>query len=349
MNAFQFNKSNPIRIAIIGCGKISAKHLAAIKEYAADLKLVGFVENNTERLKEMEAQLNICGYQNISELVEFSKPDVAVLCTPSGLHAQQTIELANFGKHVIVEKPMAVCIDDATAMINACEFNNVYLFVVKQVRHNPALRLLKQALLSKRFGKIYFVNINVFWARPQSYYDEAEWRGTKKMDGGAFMNQAIHYIDLLIWLFGPVQNVQAIMGTLGRNIEVEDTGTLNLRWPSGMMGSMNVSMLTYPDNFETSITVLGEYGTVKIGGVSADKILEWSFADQNNDEAMTNEINQQIPAMIKSGHTHFYKNIIETLRGRAAPESDGREGIKSLKLLAAAYQSAADHFVEIDI
>jgi len=339
-------KENLIRIAVMGCGKISAKHFSAIAAHSADLKLVGFVENNAQQLTTIEDRLNIPGYQNPSELIQSTNPDIVTLCTPSGLHAEQTVQLANLGKHVITEKPMAVCVKDAIEMINTCERNQVYLFVVKQIRHNPAFRLLKQAVKENRFGKIYFVNVNVFWARPQSYYDAATWRGTKNMDGGALMNQAIHYIDLLLWLFGAIQNVQAIMGTLGRNVEVEDTATLNLRWQSGMIGSMNVSMLAYLDNLETSITVLGELGTVKIGGVSGDKILEWRFADERDD---INDVNVKMSEVSKTGHYYFYKNVIETLRGQSTPESDGKEGLKSLKFLDAAYRSAvSNHHIEIE-
>jgi UDP-N-acetyl-2-amino-2-deoxyglucuronate dehydrogenase len=169
-------------------------------------------------------------------------------------------------------------------MVHACDEAGVHLFVVKQNRRNPTLQLVKRAVEKKRFGRIYMVTINVFWTRPQSYYDSASWRGTWEFDGGAFMNQASHYVDLLDWLIGPVESVQAYTATLARNIQVEDTGVVSIRWRTGALGSMNVTMLTYPKNLEGSITIIGENGTVKVGGVAVNKIEHWAFADTDPDD-----------------------------------------------------------------
>ena len=158
---------------------------------------------------------------------------------------------------------MATRWSDGIKMVNACDKAKVKLFVVKQNRYQPALQLLKEAIKKQRFGRIYLANLNVFWTRPQTYYDQAKWRGTWEFDGGAFMNQASHYVDLLDWLIGPVQSVHAMMATLAINMEAEDTGVLNIRWRSGTLGSMNVTMLTYPKNLEASLTLLGEKGSVK--------------------------------------------------------------------------------------
>ena len=191
---------------------------------------------------------------------------MVILATPSGLHAPQTIEAAEAGRHVVTEKPMATRWSDGKAMVQACDQAGVRLFVVKQNRLNATIQLLKRAMDKKRFGQIYMVNVNVFWNRPQEYYDSARWRGTWEFDGGAFMNQASHYVDLLDWLVGPVECVHAFTATLARRIEVEDTGVANVRWRSGALGSINVTMLTYPKNLEGSITIIGERGTVRVGG-----------------------------------------------------------------------------------
>jgi UDP-N-acetyl-2-amino-2-deoxyglucuronate dehydrogenase len=202
------------------------------------------------------------------------------------------------------------------------------------------LQLLKQAIDKNRFGRIYMVNVNVFWTRPQSYYDQVPWRGTWEYDGGAFMNQASHYVDLLVWLFGPVQSVHAMMGTLARQIETEDSGVLNLRWRSGALGSMNVTMLAYPQNLEGSITVLGEKGTVKIGGLAVNQIETWQFADEQPEDSTINAANEATTKAYGLGHPLYYQQIIEVMRGLDKAQVSGREGLKSLELLVAAYLSA---------
>jgi UDP-N-acetyl-2-amino-2-deoxyglucuronate dehydrogenase len=265
-----------------------------------------------------------------------------VLATPSGLHARQVTEAAQAGLHVMTEKPMATRWADGLAMVKACDEARVRLFVVKQNRRNRTLQLLRQALQAGRFGRLYMVTVNVFWARPQSYYDSAAWRGTWEFDGGAFMNQASHYIDLLDWLIGPVESVMAYTGTLARHIEVEDTGVAALRWRNGAMGSVNVTMLTHPKNLEGSITVLGEHGSVRVGGVAVNKIEHWEFAEPHEMDAGVGDASYQTTSVYGFGHPLYYDNVINTLRGDAVAETDGREGLKSLELLIAMYRSARD-------
>jgi UDP-N-acetyl-2-amino-2-deoxyglucuronate dehydrogenase len=186
------------------------------------------------------------------------------------------------------------------------------------------------------------VNVIVFCNRPQSYYDSAKWRGTWEFDGGAFMNQASHYVDLLDWLIGPVESVMAYTGTLARAIEVEDTGVAAIKWRNGAMGSINVTMLAHPKNFEGSITILGENGTVRVGGVAVNQIEHWEFADSHPMDAQLDEASYQTTSVYGFGHPLYYDNVIATLRGAAEPETDGREGLKSLELLIAMYRSARD-------
>ena len=227
-------------------------------------------------------------------------------------------------------------------MVEACDKAGVRLFVVKQNRRNDTLQLLKRAVEQKRFGSIYSVAVNVFWTRPQAYYDSAKWRGTWEFDGGAFMNQASHYIDLLDWLIGPVESVMAYTGTLARVIEVEDSGVAAIRWRSGAMGTLNVTMLTYPQNLEGSITILGEKGTVRVGGVAVNEIQHWEFADQRPEDATIRQASYATTSVYGFGHPLYYDNVIQTLRGEAEPETDGREGLKSLELLIGLYLSARD-------
>jgi UDP-N-acetyl-2-amino-2-deoxyglucuronate dehydrogenase len=193
-----------------------------------------------------------------------------------------------------------------------------------------------------RFGRIFMVNLNVFWTRPQEYYDSSAWRGTWEFDGGAFMNQASHYVDLLDWLIGPVESIQAYTGTLGRNIEVEDSGVMSVKWRSGTLGSMNVTLLTYPKNFEGSITIIGEKGTVRVGGVAVNEIQHWEFAEPQEDDELAKKASYETTSVYGFGHPLYYDNVINVMRGEAAPETDGREGLKSLELIIAAYLSARD-------
>ena len=331
-----------IRFALVGCGRISANHIEALARHADRAELVAVCDIDAARLADAAARTGARPFESLEQLLDGSNADVVILATPSGLHASQAIRSAEAGRHVVTEKPMATRWDDGKAMVHACDVAGVFLFVVKQNRRNPTLQLLKRALDKKRFGRVYMVNINVFWTRPQSYYDSAAWRGTWEFDGGAFMNQASHYVDLLDWLIGPVESVQAYTATLGRRIEVEDTGTVAIRWRNGALGSMNVTMLTYPKNLEGSITVLGDTGTVRLGGVAVNRIDHWEFAEPDPDDARIADASYETTSVYGFGHPLYYDNVIKSLRGEAVPETDGREGLHSLELLIATYLSARD-------
>lgn len=331
-----------IRIAIVGCGRIAKNHFGAISSHSDHLELVAVCDNNLSVLASHQQQYQVPGYAHIEALLVSEQLDLVALCTPSGLHPEQAIAVARRGINVMTEKPMATRWRDGLRMVRACDEAGVHLLVVKQNRRNTTLQLLKRAVEEKRFGKIYMVSINVFWTRPQEYYDSAKWRGTWELDGGAFMNQASHYVDLIDWLIGPVDSVHAMTATLARDIQVEDTGVLNIRWRSGALGSMNVTMLTYPKNLEGSITILGEKGTVRVGGVAVNDIQVWDFAESRDYDEKIQEANYETTSVYGFGHPLYYKNVVDVLRGQAEPETDGREGLRSLEVLIAAYLSARD-------
>jgi UDP-N-acetyl-2-amino-2-deoxyglucuronate dehydrogenase len=331
-----------IRIALVGCGRISSNHFAAIEKHESRIQLVDVCDNNPEVLTQAINRTNAKGHINLTELLRTTSAVIVVLSTPSGLHPDQAIQVAQSGRHVMTEKPMATKWSDGLRMVKACEEARVRLFVVKQNRRNATLQLLKKAIEQGRFGKIYSVAVNVFWTRPQEYYDSAKWRGTWEFDGGALMNQASHYIDLLDWLMGPVESVMTYTATLARDIEVEDSGVVALRWRSGTLGTVNVSMLTYPKNLEGSITILGEKGTVRLGGVAVNEIQTWEFSDLRAEDAEIENASYQTTSVYGFGHELYYDNVIKTLRGEAEPETDGREGLKTLELLIAMYLSARD-------
>lgn len=332
----------PVRFALVGCGRIAKNHMGAIAKHADRAQLVGVCDVDPAALAQAVQSTGAKGYSSLAQMLDGCDADAFILTTPSGLHAEQAVQIAEAGRHVITEKPMATRWEDGKRMVAACDAAGVRLFVVKQNRRNATLQLLKRAVADGRFGRIYMVNMNVFWTRPQEYYDSAPWRGTWEFDGGAFMNQASHYVDLLDWVVGPVESVQAYTATLARNIEVEDTGVLSLRWRSGALGSMSVTMLTYPKNLEGSITILGERGTVRVGGVAVNEIQHWEFADSTDDDRKVAEASYETTSVYGFGHPLYYDNVIRVLQGEAEPETDGREGLRSLELLIAAYRSARD-------
>jgi UDP-N-acetyl-2-amino-2-deoxyglucuronate dehydrogenase len=331
-----------IRFALAGCGRIAQKHFEALKLHADRAELVGVCDIDTKALEAAAKLTKAKPYSNLGGMLADTNADMVVLTTPSGLHPQETVDVAASGRHVMTEKPMATRWHDGLRMVKACDDASVRLFVVKQNRSNATLQLLKRAVEQGRFGRIYMVNVNVFWTRPQEYYDSSPWRGTWEFDGGALMNQASHYVDLLDWLIGPIESLQAYTATLARNIEVEDTGVISVKWRSGALGSMNVTMLTYPENLEGSITIIGEKGTVRVGGVAVNEIQHWDFADPHEDDAKVKSASYETTSVYGFGHPLYYDNVIKVLRGEAIPETDGREGLKSLETLIATYLSARD-------
>jgi len=331
-----------IRVALVGCGRIAANHFAAIETHAERIEVVDVCDTNADALAQAVARTGAKGHANLDDMLATTTADMVILTTPSGLHPEQAVQVAASGRHVMTEKPMATRFHDGLRMVKACDDARVRLFVVKQNRRNATLQLLKRAVEKKRFGRIHSVAVNVFWTRPQEYYDSAKWRGTWEFDGGAFMNQASHYIDLLDWLIGPVESVMAYTATQARDIEVEDSGVAALRWRSGAMGTLNVSMLTYPKNMEGSITILGEKGTVRIGGVAVNEIQRWEFAEADEDDELLKTASYETTSVYGFGHPLYYDNVIQCLRGEAEAETDGREGLKSLELLIAMYLSSRD-------
>lgn len=334
---------NKIKIAVVGCGRISKNHFEAILKLNPQFELVGVCDTVQDRADTASNLYNAPVYYDYSELLKNSGADLVSLCTPSGIHPEQAIAAAKAGVHVVSEKPMGVRLEDALEMVSCCEEAGVKLFVVKQNRLNATVQKLKQAIDSGRFGKLYMITSNVFWTRPQEYYDMAPWRGTWKHDGGAFMNQASHYVDLLQYLFGPVESVHSFTGTLERNIEAEDSGVVNLKWSNGALGSMNVTMLTYPKNLEGSITVLGEKGTARIGGTALNKVEVWDFKEPVESDKGVFDSSYETASVYGFGHFNYYENVADVLLNNATPVTDGDEGLRSLRLLCSIYKSAREN------
>jgi UDP-N-acetyl-2-amino-2-deoxyglucuronate dehydrogenase len=327
------------RIVLVGCGRIAKNHVDAIAKIDG-LELVAACDEDAARAKTLAEPLGIPWFASYEEMLEKVPSEVVAICTPSGLHPAQGVLAAKSRRHVVTEKPMAISLRGADELVAACDAARVYLFVVKQNRLNTPVQLLKRAVDRGRFGRLYLANCTVRWARPQEYYDQASWRGTWEFDGGAFMNQASHYVDLIQWIVGPVENVMAKTATLARKIETEDTGVAILRFRNGALGVIEVTMLTYPKNMEGSLTVLGEKGTVKIGGTAVNKVEHWEFQDSDADDELARNIDTAPPNVYGFGHEGYYRNVLAVLRGEAKPDIDGRAGRKSLELILGIYESA---------
>jgi UDP-N-acetyl-2-amino-2-deoxyglucuronate dehydrogenase len=328
-----------VTVALAGCGRISRNHFEAI-EKVEGLRLVAVCDTVEERARSAGAAQRVPWFTSVEAMLAGPPSDVVAICTPSGLHPAHGIAAARAGRHVVSEKPMAISLDAADALVHACDLAGVHLFVVKQNRLNPPIQLLRRAIDKGRFGRLYLANCTVRWTRPQEYYDQAPWRGTWEFDGGAFMNQASHYVDLVQWLMGPVESVIAKTATLARRIEAEDSGAAVLRFRSGALGVMEVTMLTYPRNLEGSITLLGERGTVKIGGTAVNRVESWQFADYDDDDKLVEATATNPPTVYGFGHEAYYRNVLAVLRGEAPPETDGRAGRKSLELILGIYEAA---------
>lgn len=337
---------DPFRLALIGCGQIGAKHLSALSRCPQDFEVVGVVDPDHDARKRACDIAQAPGFETLKECLSSKKIDLAVLATPTGLHPEQALQAAEAGAHVLTEKPLGTSFQTARQMVTQVSALKRRLFVVKQLRYHPLFLALRRALEQGRFGRIYTIGLQVFWARPQAYYDQAPWRGTKAMDGGALMNQASHYVDLLDWLFGPVENVYAVGGALGRQIEVEDTAVVTLEWSEGFIGSLHVTMLASPKNLATSLTVIGDRGTVRIGGPLCDQVEAWQFVDEDPQDGAIKAIAATVPELLRRGHERVYQSVAANLRDQRVPIVDGDEGLRSLAIIDAAYRALDSGAVE---
>lgn len=327
-----------VRIGLVGCGRISKVHLNTIKQMKSYFKLVSVCDINKERSLNTGKIHKVNNYYKLNEMLNKENLDLVSICTPSGNHFYDAMDVAKKNINVITEKPMAIQSKHGQKMIKEFKARKLKLFVVKQNRNNPSIKALKKAIITNRFGKIHMINANVFWTRKQEYYDLDKWRGTKKYDGGALMNQASHFVDLLTWLNGPIKSIFA-QDYRFRQIECEDTATVNIKWKNNCIGTLNVTMLTYPKNFEGSITVIGEKGLVKVGGVALNKIECWEFDKKINQDKYVKKLSYDTSSVYGNGHKDFYKNVYDAIKNNLKINTDGNEGYKSLNFINSCYKS----------
>ena len=269
-------KKEFIKFAVVGIGNIGSRHLAVI-DAEPRAKLVDICDIKKDMCDKFSELYNVPAYTDYIEMLQKTSADVINICTPHALHAPMAIEAADAGKNILVEKPMALTLEDTIRMNEAAMKNNVRLMVVWQNRHNVPIKLAKKALEDKALGQIYSVHCAVLWNRPQSYYDRSSWLGRKELEGGALYTQCSHFIDLLIYMFGDIQRVNSIGETKSHSIEVEDCGVAMMKFKSGVMGTLSYTNCVYNKNYEGSITIIGEKGTIKIGGSYLNTIDFWDI------------------------------------------------------------------------
>jgi len=326
-----------LNFGIIGCGRIAYKHAEAIKknEKANLLCVCDILEERAAEYKDKYgAEAHFTDYR---KMLEYSGLDVVNICTPSGMHAEMGIAAAQAGKHVIVEKPMALSLKDADDLIGACDESGVKLAVCFQNRFNPPVQKLRRALEEGRFGKLTHASAIVRWFRPQDYYDQAPWRGTRAMDGGCLMNQSIHNIDLLQWMMGPVESVFGYTATNLRKIECEDVGVAVLKFKNGALGVIEASTTIYPENLEETLNIFGEKGTVVLGGIAVNKIETWKFADSTDENGAIDQHQQDVPNVYGFGHEALVEDFINAVINNSEPYITGREGRNALEIVLSIY------------
>lgn len=332
-----------IRIAIVGCGRIAKRHADLLGTgQIAGAKLVAVCDIVPERAKAFSEKYDVPGFTSLADMLAGSDAQVVAVLTPSGSHAAVTIEAARAKRHVIVEKPMALTLKDADAMIAAVDAAGVRLFVVKQNRFNVPVVKAREALDAGRLGKLVLGTVRVRWCRDQSYYDHDAWRGTYAQDGGVIANQASHHVDMLGWFMGPVESVHARSARALVDIEAEDTCVATIKFKNGALGIVEATGATRPKDLEGSLSVLGSGGTVEIGGFAVNKIRHWNFVEPSaEDSTVMEQFSVNPPNVYGFGHQAYYEHVIACLRDDLPALVDGHEGRASLEFVAALYESMA--------
>lgn len=330
-----------LKFALVGCGRIAKRHseLLGLGQIAG-ARLVAVCDLVEERAAQLAGPLSLPHFTDMHTMMKQADIDVVVVLTESGNHARHVVELARYGKHIVVEKPMALRLEDADAMIAACDRNGARLFVVKQNRFNVPVVKLREALEQQRFGKLVLGTVRVRWCRPQSYYDQAPWRGTWALDGGVLTNQASHHIDMLEWMMGDVDSVFAMSSHALAHIEAEDTAVVTLKFKNGALGIIEATTATRPKDLEGSISILGEGGTVEIGGFAVNQLKTWSFVEpREGDEHVMDRYSVNPPNVYGFGHQAYYEHVVDCIQNKRQHLVDGLTGRKSLELINAIYES----------
>jgi predicted dehydrogenase len=330
-----------LRFALVGCGRIAKRHAELLgHRQIAHAQLAAVCDIVRSKAERIGTQFSVPYFDDMHRMMEATRPDVVVVLTESGRHAEHVIALARHRSSIVVEKPMALTLDDADVMIRACDAVGVRLFVVKQNRFNVPVVKLREALERGRFGRLVLGTVRVRWCRTQEYYDQDPWRGTWALDGGVLSNQASHHVDMLEWMMGDVDSVFARSSTALAKIEAEDTAVVIVRFRSGALGVIEATTAARPTDLEGSISVLGEFGSVEIGGFAVNEIKVWKFArPEPSDAEVMARYSVNPPNVYGFGHQAYYEHVIDCIRNDKQQLVDGLEGRKSLELISAIYES----------
>jgi len=330
-----------IKFALVGCGRISHRHSQLLGTgQISNASLVAVCDLVASKASEVGKKFGIPYFNDMHKMMTNVEIDVIVILTESGNHEKHTTELVQYKKHIVVEKPMALTLEGADKMIKACDNAGVKLFVVKQNRFNLPVQKLREALEKGRFGKLILGTIRVRWCRTQEYYDQDAWRGTWALDGGVLTNQASHHIDLLEWMMGEVISVFAKSTTALANIEAEDTAVVILKFKNGAIGVIEATTAVRPIDLEGSISILGEKGTVEIGGFAVNKMIHWNFSEKlDGDVDVMEKYSVNPPNVYGFGHKAYYEHVVNCIMKKEAQLVDGLRGRRSLELINAIYES----------
>ena len=337
---------NGLRYCLIGCGRVSPSHVTAAKNNGLDI--CALCDSDPSAVGD---NLNGAGVEGIPlfsdyhDMLREVKPDLVAIATPSGLHAQMALDCMAAGANVIIEKPMAMSMADAHKVAEMAERTGLTVGVNLQNRFNPVSQELRRAVEAGRFGRIYSAGLRLCWHRGQDYYDQAAWRGTKALDGGAMMNQSIHGIDLLNWMMNSSpEAITAFTGTLARDIEAEDIGMALLRYPGGALASLECTTLRYPGASQGILEINGERGCVRLGGTAAHVVEVWRFDDAapGEEDDMRARYGVNPKSVYGHGHSKHYADVLEAIANGRKPLVDAREGMKALEIILGAYESAAE-------
>lgn len=328
-----------IKFAFIGCGAIANKHVTALNRLG-NAEIVGAYDIDSRAAHIFNEKSSIQTFSNVVEMIEKTNPDVLNILTPSGIHAENILELIRFKRHFVVEKPLALRLEHIDRILEECDERGIKIFVVQQNRFNPPVQKLKEAIDKGRFGKLVLGTVRVRWSRNQAYYDQKPWRGTWAFDGGVLTNQASHHIDMLIWMMGEVESVMSKTTTRLVKIEAEDTAAAILRFKNGAIGIIEATTATRPKDLEGSISILGEKASVEIGGFFINELKTWNFSEPDEMDKDIWEKFARVPDEPAWNHTEFFKDVVNSIRIDRKGLIDGLEGRKSVELINAMYESA---------
>ncbi len=328
-----------LRFGLIGCGRVAPRHAESLSVLPG-VKLVAVADIKENRAQRFAVQYDAAAYTDYRALLDRPDVDVVNICTPSGTHAQIALDALSAGKHVLVEKPIALSLTDANKMIAAAKSAGRKLGVVLQNRYNPPMQDLKRAVAEGRLGRLFLGSATVRWYRTQEYYED-DWHGTWAMDGGALMNQSIHHIDALQWLMGRPESVFAYTATLAHRMEAEDVGVAVIRFHGGALATVEGSTVTYPENLEGSVAVFGERGSAKVGGTALNRKVLWKIAGElEHERELLMQEQLDPPSVYGASHKAVIADMAAAVRENREPQTNGREARKSLALVLAMYESA---------